>query len=141
MQDTKIKLENNEPREFMDASIARKLEVLGKEITDITLSIESRTQLNSALVNELKQRIKAQEIQISSFGGWNVGTIYETRIFALEREINELNKEIRFEEVGYWRDVSRLRETMRKVLKEYWQVQTRKEFLDKQIAGLSEIRW
>ena len=112
-----------------------------KEVADINSEIETRTIMHNTLVSGLNRGIEAREMQIKGFGGWNYGTVFESRIMALEREINDLGKEVRFEALNYWRDISRLKETMRKVLKERWQVQSRKKFLESYLSKLNNIEW
>ena len=133
--------EMEHPKEFMESSLKRKLEVLEKEVADIKSEMETRVMMHNTLLNELERGIEAREMQIKGFGGWKYGTVYESRIMALEREINDLRKELRFEELNYWRDLSRLKETMRKVLKECWQVQSRKKFLESYLSKLNNIEW
>ena len=133
--------EAEKSRDFMDASLARKLEVLEKEVTDIKSDIETRTLMHNTLTHELKQGIEARETQIRGFGGWKHGTIYDSKITALEREISDMKKEGRFEELNYWRDISRLKESMRKVLREYWLLQKKKEFLGTYLKKLNKIEW
>ncbi len=140
MQGTKLQEADNS-KEFMDASLMRKLAVLEKEVTDIKSEIETRTLMHTSILNELKQGLEGREMQIKGFGGWNYGTIFESRIMALEREINDLRKETRFEELNYWRDISKLRESMRRVLKEIWQIHGRKEFLSNYLDKLTRIEW
>ncbi len=134
-------IKGNHSKEFMDASVNRKLDVLERELADIKSEIETRTMMHSTLLSELNSGIEARETQIKGFGGWNYGTIFESRIMALEREINDLRKETRFEALNYWRDISRLRESMRKVLKECWQIQSRKKFLESYLGKLNNIEW
>lgn len=133
--------EMNHSKEFMEASITRRLDVLGREIADINSEIETRTIMHTALLNELNRGIDAREMQIRDLGGWRYGTVFETRINALERENHDLRKETRFEELNFWRDMSRLKESLRRVMKEYWQVQSRKTFLDKYLGKLNNIEW
>lgn len=133
-------MKGTQSKEFMDASIANRLDVLGKEISDIKTELESRTLLHNTLMNELEQGIKFRELEIKRFGGWNLG-IFENRVNILEREIHDSQKEMRFEQLNYWRDISRLRDSLRRLLREYWQVQKRKEFMDKYLNKLNNIEW
>jgi hypothetical protein len=133
--------EGNHSKEFMDASLARKLEVLGKEASDIRLELESRSLLHATFANELKLEMDAKRDEIRQFGGWKYGTIFEDRIQLLEKDIDELRKETRFEELNFWRDVSRLKEIMRRVLKECWQIQSRKGFLEQYVNKLNKVEW
>jgi hypothetical protein len=142
MLKTEYKEQNaNHSMEFMESSIARKLDVLEKEFADINTEIETRTMMHSTILSELNRGIEAREMQIKEFGGWNYGTVFESRIMALEREINDMRKETRFEELNFWRDMSRLKEALRKVLKECWQIQSRKQFLDSYVSKLNNIEW
>ena len=58
-----------------------------------------------------------------------------------KKQLNDMKKETRFEELNYWRDISRLKESMRKVLKEYWLLQKKKEFLGTYLSKLNKIEW
>jgi hypothetical protein len=133
--------EGNHPKEFMDASLARKLEVLGKEASDIRLELESRSLLHTTIIRELERGIEARTLEIKGFGSWNVESIYKDKIQNLESEINELRKDIRFEALNFWRDVSRLKEIMRRVLRECWQIQSRKGFLEQYVNKLNKVEW
>ena len=133
--------EGNHSKEFMDASLARKLEVLGKEASDIRLELESRSLLHTTIMNELELGIETRMQEVKRYGGWNVESTYKDKIQSLEGEINELRKDMRFEELNFWRDVSRLKEIMRRVLRECWQIQSRKGFLEKYVNKLNKVEW
>jgi hypothetical protein len=133
--------EGNHSKEFMDASLARKLEVLGKEASDIRLELESRSLLHTTIMRELERGIETRTLEIKRFGGWNVESIYKDKIQVLENEVNDLRKDMRIEALNFWRDVSRLREAMRRVMKECWHIQSRKEFLEQHIGKLSKLEW
>ncbi|MBA3045780.1 MAG: hypothetical protein FP824_06160 [Euryarchaeota archaeon] len=140
MQGTKLQEADNS-KKFMDASLARKLGVLEKELTDIQSDIEQRTLLHNVLANDIGAKIVACESEIRGFGGWNAESIYEKRISAFEKEISDFKRELRVEGLSYWRDTSRLRESMRRVLREIWQIQGRKAFLTDYLDKLTGIEW
>ena len=123
--------------EFMEESNARRLTILEKEINDIKSEFDSRTLLHTTMNNELIRNVESREFEINRFGGWGSGSVFEPRITSLEREISDFRKEIRFEDLNYWRDMSRLKETLRKVLKEYWNTQSRKVFVNKYLNKLN----
>ena len=124
-------------KEFMDESNARRLTILEKEANDIRSEFETRTLLHTTMNNELIKNIESREFEIHRFGGWGSGSVFETRIIALERDISDFKKEIRIEELSYWRDLSRLKECLRKVLKEYWNIKSKKEFVNKYLNKLN----
>ena len=128
-------------RKFLDASLARKLEVLEKELYEIQMEVEQRTLLHNTLINEVARKIMAREAEIQDLGGWNVESIYEKRISLLEKEISDFRREKRIEGLNYWRDISRLKEGMRSVLKEIWLIQGKKEFLGKYLEKLNNLEW
>jgi hypothetical protein len=134
-------LKESQSKEFMDASIARRLDILERDISGINSELENRNLLHSSLGQELDQEIKFRESELKRFGGWKYGSVFEDRVNALEKEINDSRKEMRFEELNFWRDVSRLREGLRKVLVEYWQLQKKKEFLGKYLNTLNNNEW
>jgi len=126
-------------KDFMDDSIARKRSVLEKEMLDIKSEIDGRISLHESLTNELVIGIESRQFEINRFGGWGQGSVFESRITALEREISDFRREMRSEELNYWRDMSRLKESLRKVLKEYWQIQSREEFLSKYLCKINNF--
>jgi len=131
--------EDVKPREFVDASLARKLSVLEKELASIQADIEQRNMLHDALVNQIQLRIQALESNITGLGGWNAESIYEKRISTFEKEISDFKRELRTEGLNYWRDISKLKESMRRVLREIWQVQGKKTFLTEYLNKLGGI--
>lgn len=138
MQGTRIQ-EDVKPREFMDASLARKLSVLEKELASIRADIAQRSMLHNALVNQIGVRIQSLDSNIRELGGWNAGSIYEKRISTFEKEISDFKRELRTEGLNYWRDISKLKEGMRRVLREIWQVQGKKTFLTEYLNKLGGI--
>jgi len=137
MNALKIETAENGSKEFMEESNARRLTILEKEANDIRSEFETRARLHTALNDGLGRNIESREFEIRRFGGWGSGSIFETRIVALERDISDFKKEIRIEELSYWHDLSRLKETLRKVLKEYWNLKSKKEFVNKYLNKLN----
>jgi hypothetical protein len=130
-------LATDKPKVFMEDSMKRKRDVLEKEIQDIKSELDCRSLLHASLNNELAAGIETRQFEINRFGGWGQGSVFEPRINIIEREIFEVKRELRSEELNFWRDVSRLKESLRKVLKEYWQMQSREEFLDKYLNKIN----
>jgi len=138
VQGTRIQ-EDVKPREFMDASLARKLGVLEKELASIQADIEQRTMLHDVLTKQINVRIQTLDSNIRELCGWNVESIYEKRVSAFEKEISDFKRELRTEGLAYWRDTSKLKEGMRRVLREIWQVQGKKAFLTDYLDKLGGI--
>ena len=133
----KVEPVTDKPKAFMEDSMKRKRDVLEKEIFDIRYELDCRSTLHASLASELTTGIEARRSEINRFGGWGQGSVFEPRINIIEREIFEFKRELRSEELNFWRDVSRLKESLRKVLKEYWQIQGREEFLDKYLCKIN----
>jgi len=104
---------------------------LGRSVQDILGLIYERESIKY----ENDHRILYESAQVGShllnLGDWNIGTfkdIDKTRS-QLEKEIANLEKERRMEEVSCWRDITRLKSELRETLKEFNHEKDKEGFL------------
>lgn len=118
-----------EPNSFIKVVMERKLSLLRKQIKDIDTEIYARNALHSELESSIDSRINDREERLKEFPKTSSYTNINNRVNLTERELSELEKEKRTEKLNFWRDSSKLREEIRKLLKEYEEIYKKNEFL------------
>lgn len=118
-----------EPNSFIKVVMERKLSLLRKQIKDIDTEIYARNALHSELESSIDSRISDREERLKEFPKTSSYTNINNRINLTERELSDLEKEKRTEKLNFWRDSSKLREEIRKLLKEYEEIYKKNEFL------------
>lgn len=100
--------------------VGSKKKILEAAIADIDGQLTGRRELHGGLTAQLEQRVTHLEALVKDLPPFNPGSepAYLTRRTTLERERSELEREMRNEQVAFWRDQTRLQEERRKMERE-----------------------
>ena len=123
------KTAGRQPIEFMGRSLDSKLEMIRDEIAIVQKALEERKSIHDSLEETLYRHINGQRAEKDMLGGWKYGSVLNGRVAVLEKELDDFERERRIETVSFWRDRSRLQESMRTLLRESWAIIKKKEQL------------
>ena len=117
-------------------TLERKIRIIRNEIEQLKRDLESRAELHQQICKEINSYVADRERSKALLDGQCIGwgSYAQERVQLIEREIANLMKEKRLEQVGYWRNCIKLKNELRELLKEYEELKKRKEFLEEQLG-------
>ena len=119
-------------RDLVDDLLANKVEAMQQNIERIEYQIERREKLRKENQYGLDLAMMKCQTDLFECDLWPPGgnTMIEKRRSQLERELQDLDKEKRFEEVAGWRDRQMLLKELREAITDYEAAVRRKGLLD-----------
>ena len=111
----------------LEMILGGKLKVFSTLIADIDVEAGERQRLSRNLAAEIQQQYSYLKTKLYETGLWPMGAnrqIEQRRSF-LEKQLDELNKENRSEEIECWKDLAKLNTERRMWLKQYGELLNR----------------
>jgi hypothetical protein len=115
-----FKSDNNHP-ESTDAFFFDKIEKIKQVIIETISEMKSRQQLNEFFIQGIDTKIANFLHELDELKHWSLGNnpSIETRRIHLEKELLQLEKEKRINNLTCWRDLLLLKKELRDALSEY----------------------
>lgn len=111
----------------LETVLGGKLKVFSTLIADIDVEAEQRRRLSRSVFAEIQQQYSYLKTKLYETDHWpvNASRQIEQRRSSLEKQLDELNKENRAEDIECWKDIAKLNTERRMWLKQYGELLNR----------------
>ena len=121
----------SEGSDAVDNLLASRLEGLQQNIQRIRYQLDRREELKRQNIYEIDREMMKRKTELFECEKWMPGTnkIIERRRGDLEKQLQQMQKEKRLEEVASWRDHQRLLKDLREIMDDYRDVFRRRDLV------------
>ncbi len=122
---------NNNDMDSADAFFFDKIERIRQVIVETIFEMKNRQRLNESFIQGIDSKIANMLHELKELKHWSLGNnpSIETRRIHLEKEVLQLEKEKRINNLNCWRDLLLLKKDLREALSEYKTLMRFKEIL------------
>lgn len=113
--------DNGEGSDSLERLLLEKVEALSSILRQVSSEAGGRAQLSTRIIGDIEQQYCYLKTKLFDLYSWELGRVrnVEQRRSGLEKQLDELNKQKRQEQVECWRDIAELKREFRTWLKQY----------------------